>query len=95
MGSIAPQPQDQVVAQKETKPTFPSEANTLEYAQEQDRRDPLRNFRDQFIIPSKANLKATKVEKPGMYIPSISESTPPHSQSYNLNIRFSQQWYCL
>lgn len=65
MGSVAPQHQ---AAQKETKPTFPSEANTLEYAKEQDVKDPMNRFRDQFIIPSKANLKATKVEKPGMFL---------------------------
>jgi len=74
MGSIAPQDH---VAQKETKPTFPSEANTLEYARQQDKKDPMNRFRDQFIIPSKANLKATKVEKPGMLL--FMSLPPPQS----------------
>ncbi|KAH8596172.1 kynureninase [Bisporella sp. PMI_857] len=51
---------------KITKPSFPSEANTIEYAKSLDAKDHLRYFREQFIIPSKANIKATKVEKPGV-----------------------------
>jgi kynureninase len=61
MGSIAIGSQPKVVA----KPTFPTEANTLEYAQSLDAKDHMRHFRDQFIIPSKANIKSKKVAKPG------------------------------
>lgn len=64
MGSVAT---EQHTLSKETKPTFPSGAGTLDYAKEQDAKCHMRRFRDQFIIPSKANLKATKVEKPGMH----------------------------
>lgn len=55
--------------QKSTKNfhDFPSHATTLEYAQSLDAADPLRSFREKFIIPSKANVKATKLEKPGIY----------------------------
>jgi len=48
-----------------TKPTFPKEANTKEYAESLDAKDHMRSFREKFIIPSKANIKATKLEKPG------------------------------
>ncbi|APA12791.1 hypothetical protein SS1G_08223 [Sclerotinia sclerotiorum 1980 UF-70] len=62
MGSIAKEEQPSKVE----KPTFSSKANTLEYAQSLDANDHMRRFRDQFIIPSKANIKATKLEKPGL-----------------------------
>jgi len=42
---------------------FPPEANTVEYARSLDAKDPLRNLREQFIIPSKANLKTKKLCK--------------------------------
>lgn len=42
---------------------FPSEANTVEYARLLDSKDPLKRFRDQYIIPSKANLKTKKLTK--------------------------------
>jgi kynureninase len=45
---------------------FPAEADTAEYARQLDSLDPLRTFRDKFIIPSKANLKAKRLTKPGM-----------------------------
>ncbi|CAI7607366.1 unnamed protein product [Penicillium bialowiezense] len=48
------------------KPTFPAEAATHEYAASLDAADPLRQFRDQFIIPSKANLATKKLAKPGL-----------------------------
>ncbi|PQE28699.1 putative Kynureninase protein [Rutstroemia sp. NJR-2017a WRK4] len=51
---------------KVEKPSFSSEANSLEYAQSLDAKDHMRKFRDQFIIPSKANIKATKLAKPGL-----------------------------
>ncbi|KAJ6072605.1 hypothetical protein N7467_010690 [Penicillium canescens] len=51
---------------KAPKPVFPAEAASLEYAALLDAADPLRGFRDQFIIPSKANLAAKKLAKPGL-----------------------------
>ncbi|KAJ5093334.1 Kynureninase 2 [Penicillium angulare] len=51
---------------KVTKPTFPAEAATKEYAASLDAQDPLRELRDQFIIPSKANLASKKLAKPGL-----------------------------
>ncbi|KAH8704172.1 putative kynureninase [Talaromyces proteolyticus] len=45
---------------------FPSNALSREYAESLDSADPLRSFRDKFIIPSKSNLKTTKLAKPGL-----------------------------
>jgi kynureninase len=59
MGSIATE-------EHVAKPTFPAEANTLEYAQSLDAKDHMRGFRDKFIIPSKANIKTKKLAKPGV-----------------------------
>lgn len=50
---------------KMSKPVFPAEAASQEYATSLDAADPLREFRDQFIIPSKANLATKKLAKPG------------------------------
>lgn len=50
---------------KSLKPTFPAEAATKEYAASLDAADPLRGLRDQYIIPSKANLASKKLAKPG------------------------------
>lgn len=36
---------------------FPSDANTLEFAQKLDEQDQLRHLRDEFIIPTKASMK--------------------------------------
>jgi kynureninase len=47
------------------KPTFPPGADTEQYAQSLDTKDHLRSFREKFIIPSKANIKTKKLEKPG------------------------------
>jgi hypothetical protein len=47
---------------------FPSNATSRQYAESLDRADPLRSFREKFIIPSKANLKTTKLAKPGMLL---------------------------
>jgi kynureninase len=47
------------------KPNFPDNANTLEYAKSLDSKDHLRLFRQQFRIPSKSDIKATKVVKQG------------------------------
>lgn len=69
MGSIAEEKQPSI---KVEKPTFSSKANTLEYAQSLDAKDHMRRFRDQYIIPSKANIKATKLAKPGSFVCSLS-----------------------
>ena len=45
--------------------TFPAEAATHEHAALLDAADPLREFRDKFIIPSKANIATKKLAKPG------------------------------
>jgi len=45
---------------------FPDDANTLEYARSQDAKDPIRYLRSEYIIPSKANLRARKLAKPGL-----------------------------
>ncbi|KAH8805008.1 kynureninase [Xylogone sp. PMI_703] len=49
-----------------TKPTFPQDATTCEYARSQDAKHPLREFRDKFIIPSKANIKTKALIKPDL-----------------------------
>jgi kynureninase len=56
---------------KAPKPVFPAEAASLEYAASLDAADPLRGFRDQFIIPSKANLATKKLAKPGETSPKM------------------------
>lgn len=71
MGSIAPED-----LQQTGKPIFPDEANTLEYARSLDSKDHLRSFRQQFKIPSKSNIKATKVAKHGL----------PHYPSFHVTI---------
>ncbi|KAF2138877.1 uncharacterized protein K452DRAFT_276719 [Aplosporella prunicola CBS 121167] len=43
---------------------FPSNADTEEYARSLDAEDPLRSFRDKFIIPSKESLKSKSLAKP-------------------------------
>lgn len=45
---------------------FPSGANTREYAQFLDSQDPLKSFRDEFIIPTKQSLASKKLHKPGL-----------------------------
>ncbi|OKL59213.1 Kynureninase 2 [Talaromyces atroroseus] len=52
---------------------FPSHATSLEYAASLDAADPLRSFRDKFIIPSKENLKATKLAKPDHLVRGLSQ----------------------
>lgn len=51
----------------ESKPQFPADADSSSYAQQLDSQDPLRSFRDKFIIPSKANLKSKALAKPGKF----------------------------
>ena len=50
---------------KPSKPVFPADADTREYAASLDAADPLRGFRDEFIIPSKANIACKQLAKPG------------------------------
>jgi len=38
---------------------------SIEYARRLDKQDPLRHLREQFIIPSKADLKRTTLDRPG------------------------------
>jgi kynureninase len=72
MGSIAIEEQA-----KALKPSYPTEANTLNYAKSLDTKDHLRDFRSKFIIPSKANIKATTVSTPG---------TSPQAFTYTLHV---------
>jgi kynureninase len=66
--------------QQTGKPTFPDEAITLEYAKSLDAKDHLRLFRQQFTIPSKSNIKAKKVVKPGL----------PHYPSFHVTLLTSR-----
>lgn len=54
---------------KTTKPVFPAEAASQEYAASLDAAEPLTKMREEFIIPSKANLASKKLAKPGMRSP--------------------------
>lgn len=49
-----------------SKPVYPDHAGTKEYAASLDATDPLKDFRNKFIIPSKANINSKKLVKPGM-----------------------------
>ncbi|KAL4895579.1 kynureninase 2 [Aspergillus ambiguus] len=51
---------------KHLKPSFPENAATLEYAASLDAADPLASFREQFIIPSKANIACKRLAKPNL-----------------------------
>lgn len=42
-----------------------TDIESLEYANSLDKQDSLRHLRDEFIIPSKADLKRTTTEQPG------------------------------
>lgn len=53
--------------QSKTTSKFPSNASNREYAESLDSADPLKSFRNKFIIPSKANLKTTRLAKPGQF----------------------------
>ena len=48
-----------------SKPAFPANAASKEYAASLDAEDPLKHFRSKFIIPSKANIACKKLAKPG------------------------------
>ena len=82
MGSIAIEEQPTI-----GKPTFPTEANTLEYAQSLDAKDHMRSFREKFIIPSKSNLKTTKVVKAGSLHPRLCPSISHHMISHDITKR--------
>jgi hypothetical protein len=51
------------------KIVFPRDANTEEYARKLDSQDPMRSFRDKFIIPTKDSLKRKQLEKAGEFGP--------------------------
>ncbi|OGM40713.1 kynureninase [Aspergillus bombycis] len=51
---------------KSSKPIFPENAGSKEYAASLDAADPLASFREKFIIPSKANINSKKLAKPGL-----------------------------
>jgi kynureninase len=55
------------------KIVFPPEAITEEYARLLDSQDPLRSFRDKFIIPTKTSMKAKEIHQPGLFTPLFSE----------------------
>lgn len=55
------------MAEPKAKPSFPPDAVTREFAESLDATDPLRAFRDKFIMPSKENLKTKKLAKPGLF----------------------------
>jgi kynureninase len=59
MGSIA------IDLPQSVKPAFGADANSIEYARSLDAKCHMRSFREKFIIPSKADMKAKKVVKPG------------------------------
>ena len=48
-----------------SKPSQEGDIESIEYAQRLDKQDPLRHLREQFIIPSKADLKRTTLDRPG------------------------------
>jgi kynureninase len=51
-------------ASHSSKHVFPTDADSLAYAQSLDEQDPLRSFRSKFIIPTKASLKAQSYPTP-------------------------------
>jgi len=70
---------------KSPKPSFPAEATSKEYAISLDKSDPLRSLRDEFIIPSKANLASKKLAKPGKPSLKSKEKKAPveHKSAWN------------
>jgi kynureninase len=80
MGSIEVSVRPQVA---EPKLKFSADANTEAYARNLDAEDPLRSFRDKFIIPSKANLKSKGLSKPGETSRDVD-----HFSLFNLPVRF-------
>jgi len=55
-------------------PEFPSDANTLSFAQKLDSQDSLRHLRDEFLIPTKTSFKKKALDGtiPGMFCPLVS-----------------------
>jgi kynureninase len=51
-----------------TKSIFPDTADSEEYARALDAADPLRGFRDQFIIPSRTSLKSRSLGGLGVFV---------------------------
>lgn len=58
-----------------SKPEFPADADTKEYAASLDAADPLRGLRDEFIIPSKANIACKRLAKPGECVSAPTDSS--------------------
>lgn len=48
---------------------------TQQYAQEQDKQDPIRHLRSEFRIPSKADLKATSLKQECQHAPPLHSET--------------------
>ena len=46
------------MAHSKSNPVMYIEDRSREYAEELDRKDPLRDFRNEFLIPTKADLKS-------------------------------------
>ena len=57
------------------KAEFPSHATDQDYARLLDAQDPLRTFREKFIIPSKADIEGSHV----LFKPEAGSSAPKHS----------------
>lgn len=72
-------------ASEMTKPIFPSHAGTEEYAKALDSEDPLRSFREKFIIPSVANVESKKLAKPGVCPLQSHKSTPPLTSAFQVS----------
>jgi len=54
-----------------SKPSQEGDIESIEYAQRFDKQDPLRHLREQFIIPSKADLKRTTLDRPGKLVAAL------------------------
>jgi len=51
-----------------SQPAQEEDIESLAYAQNLDKKDALRHLREQFIIPSKADLKRTTLDRPGKLV---------------------------
>jgi len=61
-----------------SKPIHEEDIESIEYAKNLDKKDALRHLREQFIIPSKADLKRTTLDRPGKLM--ADEHPVMHSQ---------------
>lgn len=55
------------IQMEETKPTFPAEANSESYARQLDAKCHMREFRNDFIIPTKKSLTNKQLHTPGKF----------------------------